>query len=122
MKPLIIIVHGSRDPKWSKPIHRFIDLAKQTLSVDEIYLCYMEISEPTLIQICEHLIQAGHSAATVLPFFMASGGHVDRDIPKQVQAVKEAYPQFDIEQQTPIGEHPDVIAAMIGVVKSEMNV
>lgn len=122
MKPLIIIVHGSRDPKWSKPFHRFVDSAKAQLNVSEIHLCYMEISEPTLMQVCESLIANGHLEATLIPFFMASGGHVDKDIPKQVEAVHETHPDFTLSLRPPIGEHPDVVSAMIGVLNHEMNV
>jgi sirohydrochlorin cobaltochelatase len=41
----------------------------------------------------------------VLPLFFAGGAHVARDIPEQVSAVRDLFPDVSVEILSPIGEH-----------------
>ena len=41
----------------------------------------------------------------ILPLFMAGGGHVDRDIPKQIAEIKEKFTDLNIDLLPPIGEN-----------------
>jgi sirohydrochlorin ferrochelatase len=49
---------------------------------------------------------------------MASGGHVDNDIPVLVSDVATAFPGLDIAMERPIGENPMVVAAIGDIVTS----
>ena len=44
----------------------------------------------------------------MLPLFLAAGAHVGEDIPRQIAACQESFPQVKIELLQPIGEHPCV--------------
>ncbi|MGE4170202.1 MAG: sirohydrochlorin chelatase [Candidatus Margulisiibacteriota bacterium] len=118
---LFIIVHGSRDPKWCEPFRRFVDDLALSASSDAVRLCFMEIVSPTLMDVATEAYNAGKRSATVLPFFMAGGGHVDHDIPVLVQEVRDRYPDFNIEQIPPIGQHEAVLAQMKAVALSLLS-
>jgi sirohydrochlorin cobaltochelatase len=48
---------------------------------------------------------------------MAGGAHVDHDIPAQVEAVKDRFPDLALTVLPPIGEHPRMVALMQDLVK-----
>ena len=108
---LILLAHGSKDPKWCKS---FEDLAK---TCDNTSLAYMDLIEPSLFSVTEELSDKGIKNIKILPMFMSSGGHVDKDIPEQVKELKVKFPKIDFEILPPIGKHPKVISSMKEIIK-----
>lgn len=114
-----LICHGSRDPKW-RHVFEQLTVSLQTQYPDHILqLCYMEIATPTLQEVVMSWTrmwpkQTGAWAfrVRVLPLFMASGGHVDHDIPAQIEEVTALFPDLDIAMARPIGEHPLMVKAI----------
>jgi len=47
-----------------------------------------------------------------VPVFLGQGGHVLRDLPEMVDALRLKYPQLRITVATAVGEAPDVLNAM----------
>lgn len=112
-----LIAHGSRDPAWCQRLHDFAGHLRGRLGDDRAVLCFMEISSPTLEDVAREAVEAGVTRLRILPVFMASGGHVDRDIPRQAREVGELHPGLEVEVLPPLGEHEEVVAAMAGVVE-----
>jgi sirohydrochlorin cobaltochelatase len=48
---LILIAHGSRDPRWQQPFEQLLQRLKQAKPGAAIELAYMEFAEPTLLQV-----------------------------------------------------------------------
>lgn len=113
---LILIAHGSKDPRWKKT---FEDL-KSSIKNEKVKLCYMEFIKPDLMEIVFECVNEGAEKIKVLPLFMAGGGHVDRDIPTQVSDAKKKYPKLNFEVLKPIGEHEVVVEAFTRVICKEM--
>jgi len=117
-----LICHGSRDPKWCGVFEALAATLQAQKPEQEIRLCYMEIATPTLMDIVSAwtLTMSGveNFRVRVLPLFMASGGHVDNDIPVLVNEVAAAFPGLDIAMERPIGENPMVVAAIGDIVTS----
>ncbi len=87
----LIIAHGSRSEKWNGAIHEFV---KQIQQVNEqngpafgnISCCYLEHAEPSIPAALQALSQSEQHVIAI-PFFLAPGVHVQRDVP---ELVKEA--------------------------------
>ena len=118
MNPIILIAHGSRDPNWQKPFNRFIERFRKQHPERVITMCYMEIASPTLLDVCKQYQSMGYTNAILIPMFMASGGHVDHDIPKQVVNVQTELEGFTLALKPPIGEAPEVVDAMVNSIFS----
>ncbi len=108
---LILLVHGSKDPRWRAPFELLAaDVAQRLGDVPSrpgrTALAYMEFAEPTLMDAATRLHADGASEFAVLPVFLAAGAHVATDIPEQIQAVRERLPGVHIELMQPLGEHP----------------
>ena len=71
---------------------------------------------PDLDAAVSALVAEGATSVTVVPVFLAQGGHVKRDLPQKVGALRArlqpAHPAFIIELLPAIGEQPEVIDAI----------
>jgi sirohydrochlorin cobaltochelatase len=114
---LVLMAHGSRDPRWCAPFERFVSTLKADLGVDKVRLAYMEFVTPTLADIAEEAMHDGVQHLQILPMFMAGGAHVDGDIPEQVAAITARVPTLALTVLPPIGEHPRMVALMQDIVK-----
>ncbi len=111
---LILVAHGSKDPKWCKP---FETLVVGSYHGTTLHLAYMDINEPSLFSVTEQLAKNGTKNIKILPLFMSGGGHVDKDIPKQVKELKVKFPDINFEVLPPIGEHPKIVSSINEIIK-----
>lgn len=107
---LILFAHGSSDPRWSAPFERIhqIVAARQAAPVA---LAYLERMSPTLDEAAASLAAAGVTQATLVPLFLAVGGHMRNDLPAMVAQASTAH-GIDIAVRATIGESDDMIAAI----------
>jgi sirohydrochlorin cobaltochelatase len=114
---LVLMAHGSRDPRWCAPFEQFVSTLKADLGAHKVCLAYMEFVTPTLADIAEAAIRDGVQHLQILLLFMAGGAHVDCDIPAQVAAITARFPALVLTVLPPIGEHPHVVTLMQDIVK-----
>ena len=89
---LILIAHGSRDPQWRGSLERLTrSLARDLPSGEGVALAFMQFAGPTLPDV-------------VGAAFMASAGHVDKDIKPLVEELRRTHPGTTLELLTPVGE------------------
>jgi sirohydrochlorin cobaltochelatase len=107
--PLILLAHGSRDPDWRAPF----EALTHGLAPLPVHLAYMEMATPTLATVVDAVIAGGGvTHINILPLFMAQGGHLKHDVPDQVTAMQQQYPQVTFTLLPPVGQHPAVVEAM----------
>ena len=109
---LILFAHGSSDPKWKKPFEDLLQKLESKLGKEKVCLAYLEKAKPSLMEVIKKAIDEEINQIKILPLFLSSGGHVDRDIPIQVNEIKKLFPEIKIEILEPIGENTEVIDAI----------
>jgi sirohydrochlorin cobaltochelatase len=105
---LVVFAHGSADSRWRVPFEELTANLAEHHGAGKVRLAYMEFAHPSLADIAREAARDGKLHLRVLPLFLAAGGHVAEDIPRQVAAVQMSFPQGKIELLQPIGEHPRV--------------
>jgi len=115
---LVLYAHGSRDPRWREPFERMADELRGSLGIDGVRLVYMEFVPPTLQDAAAEAVGQGVECLRILPLFLAGGAHVDRDIPEQVAATRQRFPDLRIEVLPPVGEDRR-FAALLRTVATE---
>jgi len=68
--------------------------------------------QPALPECAAALHGDGIRALRVVPVFLGAGGHLKNDLPKLVAEIRERYKDLEITVEPPIGEQPEVIAAI----------
>jgi sirohydrochlorin cobaltochelatase len=77
-----------------------------------IVLAFLELMQPSLSACAASLHVEGVRSLRVVPVFLGSGGHLKNDLPKLVAEIRARYQDLDIAVEPPIGEQPEVIAAI----------
>lgn len=109
---IILFGHGARDPEWAGPMRRvrerLLDIAPET----RVELAFMEFMNPTLDEAVDAAVAGGARAVTVVPMFLAQGGHLKRDVPLLVDAARRRHAGTSFTLAPAIGEDEGVLAAM----------
>ncbi len=112
--PLILFAHGARDPRWAEP---FAAIRSALLARDpgrRVELAYLELMAPSLAEVAAQLHADGLRHARVVPLFLATGGHLRRDLPTMVETITGTLPGFTLDVQPPLGESPEMREAIVG--------
>ncbi|HEY4375047.1 MAG TPA: CbiX/SirB N-terminal domain-containing protein [Burkholderiales bacterium] len=109
---IILFAHGARDPEWAQPFERLRDALRARSPGAVVELAYLELMQPDLATAVDALAARGVTAISVAPVFMAQGGHLKRDLPQRVEAVRAKHAGLRITLQPAVGEAQAVIDAM----------
>lgn len=106
---LLLFAHGSRDPEWARPFER---IATQLSDRFLVRLAYLEFMQPALGEAVDSLAAAGAKSIRVVPLFLGPGGHVRADLPQLIAVAAARHPGLKLVMDRPIGDQPEVIAAI----------
>lgn len=80
------------------------DAVAARLPDEAVRVAFMQFDGPTLPEVVEEGIRGGTVAFRLLPLFMASAGHVDKDIKPLVAELGRKHPEAELTLMTPVGE------------------
>lgn len=109
---LLLFAHGARDPVWAQPFEAVLRRVHEQAPSIEVRLSFLEFMTPTLTEAGAALAAAGCTQVAIVPLFLGTGGHVRKDLPQLIDALRSAHPHVNWTLQPSIGEAPDVIEAM----------
>jgi sirohydrochlorin cobaltochelatase len=112
---LILFAHGARDPRWSEPFEAVATRVRAARPGLKVRLAFLELMQPSLGEAGRALVAEGCSALQVLPLFLGAGGHVRKDLPMLVEALRAAHPGVGVTLHPAAGELPAVHAALAQV-------
>jgi sirohydrochlorin cobaltochelatase len=109
---LILFAHGARDPRWAAPFEAVVlHIARQQPDV-QLRLAFLELMTPSLAEAGAALVAAGCTQVHVLPMFLGTGGHLRKDLPPMLQALRDAHPAVQWRLHEAVGEQAAVQQAM----------
>jgi len=112
---VILFAHGAREPEWARPFESVRDrLRSEGLRVE---IAYLEIMTPSLEDAAGVLVAEGIEAVTIVPLFLAQGGHVKRQLPERVAALKRQQSRTEFRVTRALGDDPEIVAAITAWVK-----
>jgi len=80
----------------------------------EVRLAFLELIAPELQAAAEALIAGGVTSIHIVPVFFGQGGHVQRDLPARVEALRQRHPGVNFHCAAAVGEDAAVIEALAG--------
>ena len=113
---IVLLVHGSRDPGWYEPFKGLMDRIATVRPDVSVRVASLQFGEPGLLEALRVVAETGASRALIIPMFMSSGGHVQRDIPEQVAAVQAALPNLELVLTEAVGDMSVVREAMVTAI------
>ena len=111
-RAIVLFAHGARDPRWAEPFEAIAARVRAAAPDYRVALAFLELMAPTLGDAVAGLVAAGATRIDVVPLFLGTGGHLRRDLPPLVAALRAAHPAVDFRLHAAIGEHAAVVEAM----------
>ncbi len=122
---LILIAHGSRDPRWRESVEKLAESLQADLGPDEVRLAYMQFASPTLIDVASEAVRAGATKLRVLPLFLTGDGHLVRDIrplvDQLVDQLRKTHQSVEVTLLPPVGRHPLFEELLCKIAREEMS-
>lgn len=109
---VILLAHGARDPEWAVTLQRIAAAVQALAPQQAVATAFLGMLAPTLEECVAERIAAGEQDLLVVPVFIAAGGHIKRDIPERLAALRERFPQARIRLEGAVGEADAVINAI----------
>jgi sirohydrochlorin cobaltochelatase len=109
---LILFAHGSRDPRWAEPFEAILEAIRARSPALPVRLAFLELMSPDLAAAADALVAEGCTHIDVLPLFLGTGGHLRRDLPPLVEAIRDRHPHVAATLHGAVGEAPALIAAL----------
>jgi sirohydrochlorin cobaltochelatase len=117
---LILFAHGARDPEWARPVEAVATLLRQQFTDRTVRVAFLEFLTPNLTDLVSQIISESSTSISVdiLPFFIAQGGHLRKELPEMLRDLALRYPDTNIRLLPPLGELPEVQSAMASAIAS----
>lgn len=114
---LLLFAHGSSDPRWAEPFYK-LRAAVRARDADRIVeVAFLERMEPSFESAAAAMQARGIRHVTVVPLFLAIGGHMRKDLPKLVEET-QARTGIEFLVLPAIGEVDTLIDAIAAWVHS----
>ncbi len=108
---LVVLAHGSSLPQWHASVQRLV-AALAPGAGGWARAAYLPPAAPALAAVAEEAAAAGLRRLVVVPYFLADGLHVTRDIPALVAAARQRHPALDIRLTASLEGHPALRTAV----------
>jgi sirohydrochlorin cobaltochelatase len=112
VEAIIVFAHGARNPEWALPVERVAAAVRALRPAAAVSVAFLELMTPSLAAAVEAAAASGVRRISVVPLFLSSGGHLQRDVPALMDEVRARHPDCEIELFAPVGEDPGVVQAM----------
>ena len=109
---ILLFAHGARDPSWVEPFRRIVTRLDQKQPAIRVELAFLELMQPTLASAVAGLAAEGIGHITVVPLFLAQGGHLKEDLPRLLDDIRGHHPSLRIDVTQAIGDSEDLTNAI----------
>lgn len=102
---LIIVAHGSRKESSNTEVMLLGENVKFLVDAqyDVVKTAFLEFAELSLEESILACVEEGVTHIVILPYFLASGNHVTRDIPTVLEQMQVMYPEVKITLKDHVG-------------------
>ena len=109
---LLLFAHGARDPRWALPFEAVAERVRAARPGTPVCLAFLEFMAPGLVEAGVQLVSEGCRRVEVMPLFLGAGGHVRKDLPVLMDALRAAHPGVHFGLHPAVGEVESVVDAM----------
>ena len=132
MTHLLIVAHGSRRQASNDEIHQLAEKVSENINrhqstndthkdITGVSVAFLEMAEPSIPQQINTLFNSGENHISLLPYFLAAGNHVIRDIPEEINQLRQKWPDKDITLLPHIGASDVLIGAICQLTLTESH-
>jgi len=109
---IILFAHGARDPEWAAPFRRIAARLREVRPNLPVQLAFLELMQPALADAVAAMAAEGITRITLVPLFLAQGGHLKEDLPRLLEAIRRSHPGITIDVTEAIGDSEVLTSAI----------
>jgi len=99
---VILLAHGSQSPRAEEGLQEIASQVKERLGGSQVILAFLQFNRPNLPEAIASAVAEGMKKIVVVPFFLAPGVHVRKDIPGELDHARAKYPGVEILFSRPL--------------------
>ena len=115
---LLVVGHGSRDPRGAKEFHELVTLLRRSNPSLSIEGGFIELSRPPISECVERLVKDGAREISAVPLMLLAAGHAKDDIPATLAREKIRHPQVGFHYGRSLGIRPELLELMDGRISA----
>lgn len=109
----IVFAHGSSVESANDAVRTVSGQAAQLGTWRAFATAFLEGAKPTLADAVDELASRGESRFVIVPYFLTTGLHLQRDLPRLIKEIKLEHPAFEFDVTPPLDGHPAMAAALV---------
>ncbi len=117
---IAIFAHGSAVESANDAVRRVVDEFARSGGFDMVECSFLELGQPDLPAAVVKLVERGAERIVVAPYFITSGKHLKRDLPRIVEEIRAARPGLEISVTPPMDGHPGLASILVDRVRSAL--
>lgn len=109
---LLIVGHGSRDPRGAREFHDLVGLVRRRNPSLVVEGGFIELSRPPISECVDRLVERGARHVAAVPLMLLAAGHAKDDIPATLVREKMSHPQVTFGYGRALGIRPELLELM----------
>lgn len=119
MTGIVVFAHGSSVESANEAVRVVASDFATKGSYSLFETAFLEGGKPDLRSGVENLLNRGADRIVVIPYFLTLGLHLQRDLPKLIAEIKDAFPVLtDIRITAPLDGHPALTQILLDRAES----
>lgn len=103
---LLVIAHGSRDPRHAATVHALTQRVRAERPGLRVETAFLEFNAPSVPRVLERLAAEGADEVVALPLLLTRAFHAKTDIPSVLREARARLPRLHIRQADVLGPSP----------------
>ena len=108
-RPLLMVGHGTRNQQGRQC---FLDFAATYQQLDRsrpVFPCFLELTGPSIQEVIDHCVMAGHIDLSVLPILLFAARHNKFDVTNELDLARQRHPQLTYHYGRHFGITPGIL-------------
>ncbi|HWY92258.1 MAG TPA: precorrin-8X methylmutase [Chthoniobacterales bacterium] len=106
---IVIAGHGSRDPEGVIEFENLVRLVRARASGRRVTHGFLEFARPTISEAVRENIASGSERIAIVPGLLLAATHAKNDIPTEVRALQQAFPNIKLHYGSALHLHPLIL-------------
>ncbi len=107
-RPLLMVGHGTRNPKGRQDLIDFASLYKQLDPSRPVIPCFLELTAPSIQDGVDQCVAQGYTDISVLPILLFAARHNKFDVTNELDRARQRHPQVTFHYGRHFGITPAI--------------
>jgi sirohydrochlorin ferrochelatase len=103
---IIVFAHGSRVESANEAVRAVARELVRSASCKRVIAAFLELGQPDLESAASQLVEDGVERVVILPYFLTLGLHMERDLPRLAERIRQNHKDLKIDVAPPLDGHP----------------